>query len=89
MIRLTAPFSVVSETLSILLSFDKGILPLKYSKMPQKPFVQHTTSKKKVQDVFFIININKYIVINPIYGINSKKQTSKNKNMVEKSAFYS
>ena len=37
---------------------DKGILPLKYSKMPQKPFLQHTTSKKKVQDVFFIININ-------------------------------
>ena len=50
--------TVVSETLSILLSFDKGILPLKYSKMPQIPFLQHTTSKKKVQDVFFIININ-------------------------------
>ena len=49
--------------------------------MPQKPFLQHTTSKKKVQDVFFIIN--------PIYGINSKEQALKSKNMVEESAFYS
>ena len=26
--------------------------------MPQKPFLQHTTSQKKLQDAFLLININ-------------------------------